>query len=38
MFFSIIPAANITNTTDYMKRCIRLDPSGRPKSSEGACA
>jgi hypothetical protein len=22
---------------DYMKRCIRLDPSGRPKSAEGAC-
>ena len=23
---------------DYQKRCIRLDPSGRPKSAEGVCA
>ena len=37
MFFNIIPDANISNPQDYMKRCIRLDPSGRPKSSEGAC-
>jgi type IV fimbrial biogenesis protein FimT len=37
-FFNIVPAANITNPQDYMKRCIRLDPSGRPKSAEGACA
>lgn len=35
--FNIVPASNITNPQDYMKRCIRLDPSGRPKSSEGAC-
>ena len=37
MMFNIIPSADITNPQDYMKRCIRLDPSGRPKSSEGAC-
>jgi prepilin-type N-terminal cleavage/methylation domain-containing protein len=37
IFFNIIPASNITNPQDYMKRCIRLDPSGRPKSSEGSC-
>jgi type IV fimbrial biogenesis protein FimT len=37
MFFNIVPASSITNPQDYMKRCIRLDPSGRPKSSEGAC-
>ena len=34
--FSIVPTE--TTTQDYMKRCIRLDPSGRPKSAEGACA
>ena len=38
MFFSIVPAAAITNPQDYRKRCIRLDPSGRPKTAEGACA
>jgi hypothetical protein len=38
MFFNIVPAADITNPQDYMKRCIRLDPSGRPKTAEGACA
>lgn len=38
MLFSIVPASTISNATDYMKRCIRLDPSGRPKSAEGACA
>ena len=37
MMFNIVPATSITNPQDYMKRCIRLDPSGRPKSSEGAC-
>ena len=37
MFFNIIPGSNITNPQDYMKRCIRLDPSGRPRSTEGAC-
>ena len=37
MLFTIVPGPNITNPQDYMKRCIRLDPSGRPKSSEGAC-
>lgn len=34
--FNIVPIE--TTTQDYMKRCIRLDPSGRPKSAEGACA
>jgi type IV fimbrial biogenesis protein FimT len=38
IFFNIIPGSTVTNPQDYMKRCIRLDPSGRPKSSEGACA
>jgi type IV fimbrial biogenesis protein FimT len=37
MFFNIVPGSNITNAQDYMKRCIRLDPSGRPRSTEGAC-
>jgi len=37
MFFNIVPGSNITNPQDYMKRCIRLDPSGRPRSTEGAC-
>ena len=35
MTFNIVPVETTTN--DYMKRCIRLDPSGRPKSAEGAC-
>jgi type IV fimbrial biogenesis protein FimT len=34
--FNIVPEE--TTTQDDRKRCIRLDPSGRPKSSEGACA
>ena len=38
LFFTIVPNSTISNPQDYMKRCIRLDPSGRPKSSEGACA
>jgi type IV fimbrial biogenesis protein FimT len=38
MQFSIVPSSQIDNPQDYMKRCIRLDPSGRPKSTEGACA
>ena len=33
--FNIVPTE--TTTQDYMKRCIRLDPSGRPRSAEGAC-
>jgi prepilin-type N-terminal cleavage/methylation domain-containing protein len=33
--FTIVPVETTAN--DYMKRCIRLDPSGRPRSSEGAC-
>jgi len=38
IFFNIIPGSTVSYPQDYMKRCIRLDPSGRPKSSEGACA
>ena len=38
VFFNIVPATTIDNPQDYMKRCIRLDPSGRPKSSEGSCS
>ena len=38
MMFNIVPGSTISNPQDYMKRCIRLDPSGRPKSAEGACA
>ena len=34
--FTIVPVEATAN--DYMKRCIRLDPSGRPRSSEGVCA
>ena len=34
--FNIVPVASTTQ--DYQKRYIRLDPSGRPKSSEGACS
>lgn len=33
--FSIAPVD--TSALDSDKRCIKLDPSGRPKSSEGAC-
>jgi hypothetical protein len=22
---------------DYMKRCVKLDPSGRPRTNEGVC-
>ncbi|MBC7976333.1 MAG: GspH/FimT family pseudopilin [Myxococcales bacterium] len=25
-------------TQDYQKRCVKLDPSGRPRSNEGVCA
>jgi type IV fimbrial biogenesis protein FimT len=35
MTFNIVPVESTPN--DYMKRCVRLDPSGRPKSAEGAC-
>ena len=38
MLFTIVPASSISDPQDYMKRCIRLDPSGRPKTAEGACA
>jgi prepilin-type N-terminal cleavage/methylation domain-containing protein len=34
--FNIVPTA--ATTQDYQKRCVRLDPSGRPRSTEGACA
>ena len=33
--FNIVPVESTTN--DYMKRCVRLDPSGRPRTAEGAC-
>lgn len=33
--FNIVPVK--ATSQDYQKRCIRLDPSGRPKSMEGAC-
>ena len=36
MTFTIVPVKSTSQ--DYQKRCIRLDPSGRPKSSEGTCA
>ena len=35
VLFTIVPEE--TTTQDNMKRCIRLDPSGRPRSTEGAC-
>ena len=35
MTFNIVPVDATTNV--HMKRCIRLDPSGRPKSAEGSC-
>jgi type IV fimbrial biogenesis protein FimT len=38
MTFNIVPDATISSPQDSMKRCIRLDASGRPKSTEGACA
>jgi type IV fimbrial biogenesis protein FimT len=37
MQFTIVPGPTISDPQDYMKRCIRLDPSGRPKSAEGVC-
>ena len=36
MTFTIVPVEDTTQ--DYQKRCIRLDPSGRPKSAEGVCS
>jgi type IV fimbrial biogenesis protein FimT len=37
LLFNIVPDASISAPQPEMQRCIRLDPSGRPKSSEGAC-
>ena len=34
--FTIVPIE--TTTQNYMKRCIRLDPSGRPRTNEGICS
>lgn len=34
--FSIAPSGG--SSQDDMKRCIRLDPAGRPRTAEGACA
>lgn len=36
--FNIVPVDLTPTTPDYMKRCVRLDPSGRPRGAEGACA
>jgi type IV fimbrial biogenesis protein FimT len=33
--FSIVPVD--TGAQDYQKRCLRLDPSGRARSANGAC-
>ena len=38
MTFNIVPDATISDPYPNMKRCIRLDASGRPKSTEGSCA
>src|SRR5688572_801034 len=37
MTFTIVPDYTISDPQDSMKRCIRLDASGRPKSNQGAC-
>jgi type IV fimbrial biogenesis protein FimT len=34
--FNIVPTDG--STQDSMKRCIRLDPQGRPRTAEGACS
>jgi prepilin-type N-terminal cleavage/methylation domain-containing protein len=34
--FNIVPKEAVA--PDYQKRCVRLDPSGRPRSTEGACS
>ena len=34
--WAIAPTA--TGAQDYMKRCIKLDPSGRPRTNEGVCS
>jgi prepilin-type N-terminal cleavage/methylation domain-containing protein len=28
----------VDNAQDYQKRCIKLDPSGRPRTNEGVCS
>jgi prepilin-type N-terminal cleavage/methylation domain-containing protein len=33
--WSIVPS--ISGAQDYQKRCIKLDPSGRPRTNEGVC-
>jgi prepilin-type N-terminal cleavage/methylation domain-containing protein len=33
--WSILP--NDSGAQDYQKRCIKLDPSGRPRTNEGVC-
>ena len=38
MTFNIVPDYTVSDPYPNMKRCIRLDASGRPKSTEGACA
>jgi len=35
--FAIGPSDTGYVVQDHMKRCVRLDPSGRPRSAEGAC-
>jgi len=37
MTFNIVPDATMYSPEPNMKRCIRLDASGRPKSTEGSC-
>jgi type IV fimbrial biogenesis protein FimT len=34
--FAILPSDS--GAQDYQKRCIKLDPSGRPRTNEGVCA
>ena len=34
--WSIVP--NDSGAQDYQKRCIKLDPSGRPRTNEGVCS
>jgi type IV fimbrial biogenesis protein FimT len=34
--WSIVPS--ISGAQDYQKRCIKLDPSGRPRTNEGVCS
>jgi len=34
--WAIAPTAS--GAQDYMKRCVKLDPSGRPRTNEGVCS